>query len=141
MPFISHLFSVNATASGNIDDPRNGAATTNLFLSGLIVNKMLALGIILIELCLNKPFENLRKDVKPSIADDCEVATRRIVTVYQKGGQEYGYVVQRCLRCEFGIQDSNNRLDFAFRSLLYNSVVVPLEEDYKKYSLYRGISI
>ncbi|PVH68987.1 hypothetical protein DL98DRAFT_506266 [Cadophora sp. DSE1049] len=146
MPYISRMFSVDS-ASGSRDESTN--ASTNPFLSGLIVNKMLfALGIVLIELCLNKPFEDLRKDVKPSlggqatIADDYEVATRSIDTVYDKGGPEYGYVVQRCLRCEFGVQDRKKRLDFdTFRSLVYSGVVAPLEEDYKKYSLYRGIAI
>jgi hypothetical protein len=57
--------------------------------------------------------------------------------VYQKGGQEYGYVVQQYLRCEFGVQDSKKRLDFdSLRSLVYSGVVAPLGEDYKKYSLY-----
>jgi hypothetical protein len=75
MPYISRLFSVHPTASSNIGDPSNAAAVMNPFLGGLLVNKMLfALRIVLIELCLKKPFEDLRKDVKPSIGGKTTIA-------------------------------------------------------------------
>lgn len=121
------------------------------FLSSQIINKTLfALGIVLIELCLNKTLKDLRSsstdqhgDARPqSIIDVYRTAISQIDTVYDEGGTQYGYVVQRCLKCEFGIQDSKKQLDFdAFRGLVYEGVVAPLEEDLKKYSLYRGSSI
>lgn len=143
-PYISRTFSAHSDTPKRSESP---TTSKNQFLNGLIVNKILfALGVILIELCLNKPFEDLRATLNPTlvgqatVADDFLVATRSIDEVYMKGGTEYGYVVQRCLRCEFGIQDSKKIFDFdGFRSLIYNFVVEPLEEDYKKYSLYRGI--
>lgn len=130
---------------------KSAKATTEDFLSSQIVNKTLfALGIVLIELCLNKTLEDLRppSDDKheaarsQGIVDVYRTATSQIDNVYSKGGTQYGYVVQRCLKCEFGIQDSKKQLDFdAFRGLVYEGVVAPLEEDLRKYSLYRGISI
>jgi hypothetical protein len=100
---------------------------------------------VLIELCLNKPLDELRSETLPTnraqanVVDDYQVAISNINTVYMKGGSEYGYVVQRCLRCEFGVRDSMKRLDLdTFRSLVYEGVVAPLEEDYKKYSLSIG---
>ncbi|KAI4209557.1 MAG: hypothetical protein L6R36_009532, partial [Xanthoria steineri] len=50
--------------------------------------------------------------------------------VYDEQGTQYGYVVQRCLRCEFGFQDSMKRLEIEeFRAAVYEGVLVPLEED------------
>lgn len=44
--------------------------------------------------------------------------------------------VQRCLRCEFGVQDSKKQRDFdASRDLVYEGVLAPLEDDLKRYSL------
>ena len=39
------------------------------------------------------------------IIDDYQVAINQIEAVYNKSGTEYGYVVQRCLKCEFGVVD------------------------------------
>ena len=127
---------------------KSADAVAEDFLSSQIINKTLfALGIVLIELCLNKTFENLhaalndqQEEVSPQgIADVYQTAISHIDAVYSKGGTQYGYVVQRCLKCEFGVQDSQKQLDFdAFRGLVYEGVVAPLEEDLKKYSLYRG---
>jgi len=143
-PFITRTFPTKLAASRPTQSKNE---STNQFLSHLIFNKTLfALGIVLIELCLNKPFEDLRSSMPPmnraqaSVVDDYQVAVSNIDAVYMKGGSEYGYVVQRCLRCEFGVQD-NKRLDLdTFRSLVYEDVVAPLEEDYKRYSIYWGIS-
>jgi hypothetical protein len=124
--------------------------STNTFLGHQIINKTLfALGIVLIELCLNKPFEDLRAAADSqnpnrlaNIIDDFQIANDVIDDVYREGGDEYGYVVQRCLRCEFGVQDSRKKLDFdGFRNLVYEGVLEPLKSDYKQYSLYRKIPI
>ncbi len=129
---------------------QNAEANTEDFFSSQIINKTLfALGIVLIELCLNKSLEDLQsspnnphEETRPqSIFDVYRTATSQIDAVYSKGGTQYGYVVQRCLKCEFGIQDSKKQLDLdAFRGLVYEGVVAPLEEDLKNYSLYRGSS-
>lgn len=71
-----------------------------------------------------------------STAETYQVATSLIDTVYDEQGTQYGYVVQRCLRCEFGFQDSKKRLEIdAFRAAVYEGVLAPLEEDLKRYSL------
>ncbi|KAI1497398.1 hypothetical protein F5X99DRAFT_24454 [Biscogniauxia marginata] len=81
--------------------------------SSLIRNKILfSLGIFLIELCLNKSFEQLRQESQsshptgpggkqPSVVDDYEIADRQLDKIYLDAGNSYGYAVQRCLRCEF----------------------------------------
>ncbi len=103
-----------------------------------------------IELCLNKRFKDLHapwddeqgETRAPGIIDIYRTATSRIDAVYDEGGDQYGHVVQQCLKCEFGIQDSQKQLDFdAFRRLVYKGVVAPLEENLKKYSLHRECTI
>lgn len=115
--------------------------------SHLIINKSLfALGVLLIELALNRPFEELRTDVmssEPSASnrsyttvDTYQVATSLIDRVYDEQGTQYGYVVQRCLRCEFSFQDSMKRLEIdAFRAAVYEGVLVPLEKDLYRYQV------
>lgn len=112
------------------------------FLNAQIVNKTLfALGIVLMELCLNKSFDQLYEasDIQEghiSVIDAYQVAMDNVDEVFDEGGDEYGRVVQRCLRCEFGIQDSLKRLDFdKFRALVYEGVVAPLEQDLNQFCL------
>ena len=95
---------------------------------------------------MNRPFEDLCLDARdpnapalegpPSVLEIYSVATSLIEAVYEEQGTEYGYVVQRCLKCEFGIQDSKKQLDFdAFRALVYEGVLAPLERCAEKFSL------
>lgn len=114
----------------------------NCFLNAQIVNKTLfALGIVLMELCLNKSFDQLYEasDVQEghlSVIDAYQAAMDNVDEVFDEGGCEYGRVVQRCLKCEFGIQDSMKRLDFdKFRALVYEGVVAPLEQDLHQFCL------
>ena len=142
-PYVSRSFE----PQDQIDlDPSSSKDAAD-FCSSLIIKKSLfALGIVLIELCLNKPFEDLCAEARhrdtpapdgpPSTAETYSVATSLIEAVYDEQGLQYGFVVQRCLRCEFGVQDSKKQLDFdSFRALVYEGVLAPLEDDLKRYSL------
>jgi hypothetical protein len=142
-PHVSHSFKSSLQTTASLPNADSSPSQASDFQASLIINRTLfALGIVLIELCLNKRFEDLRPPPLPnqsgvtstySIADDYSLAQKQIDAVYREGGMEYGYVCQRCLRCEFGIQDSRKRLDVdAFRRLVYEGVVTPLEEDLKK---------
>lgn len=120
---------------------------TNDFFTSQVINKTLfSLGIILIELCLNRRFEELHPPSDPQSVDtqhsllyDYKLANCLIEDVYAEGGTEYGYVVQRCLRCEFAGPDSQKRMDiFAFRRMVYQSVLLPLQDDYEKFSVDLG---
>lgn len=128
------------------DDPMILAANQdpeNRLLNAQIVNKTLfALGIVLMELCLNKSLDQLSEasDVQTkghlSVVDAYQIAMDNVDDVFDEGGGEYGRVVQRCLRCEFGIQDNLKRLDFdRFRALVYEGVIAPLEQDLKQFSI------
>jgi hypothetical protein len=142
-PYVLRSFA-SPTAKRTPKQPIN--ATANQSLSCHIINKTLfALGIMLIELCFNRPFEDLRSDEdlqqlggRPSIVDDYQTAISVVDDVFEEGGDRYGSVVQRCLKCEFPVQDRKKKLELdTFRGLFYEGVLVPLEEDYNKYSLWR----
>ena len=117
------------------------------YVNSLIINRSLfALGIILIELGLNKAFEDLYAESRGpgalaseeplSTAETYSAATNLVELVYDEQGTQYGHVVQRCLKCEFGIQDSKKQLDIeAFHALVYEGVLAPLEDILKRYSL------
>ena len=136
-PLISNPYVSRSFAPQNLPVSSSGAQpSTNM--SPSIINKTLfALGIVLIELCLNRPFEDLRHpNTTPNIIDDYQIAIDAVSEVYMEGGDQYGYVVQRCLRCEFLGQDSRKKLDDnRFRRFVYEGVLEPLKDDYKHFSL------
>ncbi|RDW63344.1 hypothetical protein BP6252_10889 [Coleophoma cylindrospora] len=115
-------------------------AISSHFLDAHIPNKPLfALGIILLELCLNMTFDDLH-DI--SSVDSGEVdATKKYQIVmenldraFDEWGDGFGRVVQRCINPEFGIRPSEKRLDFdKFRCLVYEGIVAPLEQDLKPF--------
>lgn len=143
LPYVSRSF------ASNRDEPQKilkGVKTDDFFSSQIVNKSLFALGIVLIELCFNKPFEDLCAEAKdPEVtpsealldtADIYGMATSLIDDVYNEQGTQYGHVVQRCLKCEFGIQSSRKQLDLdTFRALVYEGVLAPLEEDLRRYSI------
>lgn len=143
-PAISYAF----RRPGNAPPSNNGPLRTSLFMqeqdpfgTGFIRNKTLfVLGILLIELCLNKPFEKLRQEFYSSSLtaslgirtetriDDFEVANMCMQRVYLEAGDLYGYAVQRCLRCEFPGRDVTKSFEFEqFRKDFFHGVVAPVQ--------------
>ena len=106
-----------------------------------IKNKaLLALGILLIEVCLNRNFDALRQEIRnmnislsqDSMLDDLYVANSFLGKVYDEGGDVYGYAVQRCLRCEFPGRDETKSFAYDdFRGDFYLDVVAPIQEYYE----------
>lgn len=128
-PYISYLFETHATSST--------LTPTDRFNSNQIRNKTLfALGILLIELCINKSFEEFRQQgdtgsTATTILDDFKIAESKIDEVYNQAGDSYGYAVQRCLRCEFPGRDITKNFEFStFRQHFYNNVVAPVQATY-----------
>jgi hypothetical protein len=125
-PYVSRSFSTRSSLGEQL--PRSRARDT--LLNPFVINKTLfALGIVLIELCLNQPFDSLRTSQPVSnqtsnILDDYQIALGAISKVYQEGGDQYGYVVQRCLKCEFQGQDSMKKLSVPrFKGFVYEYVL------------------
>jgi len=110
--------------------------------SNLIRNRTLfALGILLIELCLNKTFDQLRQESHSdsfgaslgvtSPPDDYEIANAQMQNVYLEAGDFYGYAVQRCLRYEFPGRDVTKTFEFEqFRRDFFSCVVAPVQTTY-----------
>jgi len=105
--------------------------------SSLIRNRTLfSLGIILIELCLNRSFDQLRQEIQADSfsaslgvkPDDYEIADALMQRVYLEAGDFYGYAVQRCLRCEFPGRDISKSFEFEqFRKDFFSYVVAPVQ--------------
>lgn len=102
---------------------------------------LFALGILLMELCLNRSLPYLRSQLQgnsppPGSAqpvvediDDC------LEEVYDEAGDEYGYAVQRCLRCEFPGPDRQKNFKHPdFRTHFFRGVVAPVQATYEMIS-------
>lgn len=119
------------------------------FLNSHIRNKTLfALGILLIEMCLDRPFVDLRIEAEnrhqalrgirnqnvarpATMLEDFDIADKLTDKVYREAGSQYGYAVQRCLRCEFpGINDEKKFQFPQFRTDFYRGVVAPIQATY-----------
>ncbi|RSL56990.1 hypothetical protein CEP54_008524 [Fusarium duplospermum] len=109
--------------------------------SHLIPNKaVFTLGVILIELCLKKPFEELRQTlhygskgqvVSDPILDQYQTALDKLNDVYLEAGNSYGDAAQRCIKFSFQGSDSTKRFNIEqFRIQFYNTVVAPVQATY-----------
>jgi hypothetical protein len=147
-PLIGPFASASFRDPARAPESQQPALTRSSLVDSLIPSKVLfALAVMLVELCLDKTLVEMRQPSpgedtgarKMTLLDDYETANEQLNAVYQKSGSNYGDVVQRCLKCEFNITPKQKRLDFEkFRHPVYEGVVAPLEENYKKYLLYRG---
>ncbi|KAI8685161.1 hypothetical protein NCS57_00184600 [Fusarium keratoplasticum] len=109
--------------------------------SRLIPNKTIfTLGVILIELCLKTPFEELRQTlhdesrgqaVSAPILDQYDTAIDRLDDVYREAGDSYGNAVQRCIKSSFQGPKSTRQFNVGqFRIQFYNTVVAPVQATY-----------
>ncbi|OJD33126.1 uncharacterized protein BKCO1_3300010 [Diplodia corticola] len=103
---------------------------------GTVLNRPLfALGILLIELCLGQPFDELRTraghalmPVASAAPSDFVVADRLLDDVTAESGDRYADAVRRCVRCTFDTRKFDLE-DEGFRRAVYEGVVAPLEEN------------
>jgi len=91
-----------------------------------------ALGILLIELGLNKSFEECKRmqnlGTATNVVDDYGVADDLIEEVFDEVGEPYGNAVQRCIRFAFPGRDTTKNFSHAaFRQYFHNLVVAPIE--------------
>lgn len=119
-------------------------------LANIVPNPLLFdLGILLLELAFNAPFESLRQrdtllvsleatvtDLSETSAADFIVALRLADEVGTSLGAGFASIVKKCLRCDFGC---GNSLDHeALQLRLYEDVVCKLdrlEEGFRKLQL------
>lgn len=128
-PFISRNFSADET--GKIGDKSN--------INHTIRNPMIFyLGVLLIELCLGKPLEALKRtDERAANGSDDPLldwvaANRLIEDTYLEGGNRYGDAVRRCIRCDFDQREASLEND-EFQRAVYQGVVALLEDDLRQF--------
>ncbi|THX45471.1 hypothetical protein D6D08_10396 [Aureobasidium pullulans] len=103
----NNIFAANPCISTEV----NNATSTRRFQNKLIRNEaVFALGILLIELCLNRPFDELSKQGSTgngsnSIMEDYEMANILLDQVFLDAGDLYGDACRLCIRFEFPGRD------------------------------------
>ncbi|ORY12686.1 hypothetical protein BCR34DRAFT_287246 [Clohesyomyces aquaticus] len=116
------------------------------FQSNQIANiTLFTLAIRLMELGLNRPFDQLRQEHKngqlsgdPNIQpaagtiDDFKVAMDQLDELYFECGTSYAYAVQRCLKLEFPGPGYTKSFEHrSFRQDFFSGVVAPLQATYE----------
>lgn len=125
-PYISCLFYTPPVQGAEV--PRYRFQSTEIH-----DKPIFALGVFLIELCLNSTFEELKRTSLVSFHDDYDFADRKVEDVYREAGDSYGHAVQRCLRFEFRGTDASRKLGSeAFQKAFYNTVVAPVQARHMK---------
>jgi hypothetical protein len=125
-PCASYIFSSPATP----EEP-----STNDF-KHLIPNRaVFTLGILLVELCINKSFAEIRQASEgatpASLLDDYQAALSNLDEVKRLAGDSYGYAAERCVKSSFQVQDRYKDFDFSqFRQQFHDAVVAPVQATY-----------
>lgn len=103
-----------------------------------------ALGVLLIELCVNKSFQEMRKVYAGSIEDpllaDYVAAERALDEVYSLAGNSYGYATERCVKFAFEGRDAHRDFGMSrFRQQFHDDVVAPVQATHHMYLALRNM--
>jgi hypothetical protein len=130
-PLTSRCVSMMQNCALNIVPPASVGATS---LNKLVRNEAIfALGVLLIELGLNRSFEECKRNngidtATTNVVDDYDVANSLIEDIFDEVGEPYGNAVQRCIRFAFPGRDTTKNFNHAaFRQCFHNLVVAPIE--------------
>ena len=133
-PFVSmDLPSTNA-----LQVPRPTRTPSFSYCAAVGNDTLFALGVVLIELCMEKPLDQLAtaEDLNPDgtkhAASDFFTANRLLDDVYDRAGAKYGDAVRRCIRCEFDHRKPSLE-DDSFCKSVYDNVVMVLDEDVRQF--------
>ncbi|KAJ3578720.1 hypothetical protein NPX13_g1841 [Xylaria arbuscula] len=132
-PTLLYTFKSKNDVSNKIPDNSSGS-----YLDDQIRHKTLfTLGVLLIELGLNKTFDQLRRDSQaesqahdPSVLSDYQTANQIIESeeLEREVCDSYAYAVQRCIQCHFlGRESTQNFSHAAFRKQFFTGVVAPVQ--------------
>ncbi|RYP55837.1 hypothetical protein DL771_012304 [Monosporascus sp. 5C6A] len=121
-------------------NPASPEQTSRNSFTHLIPNKtVFALGILLIELCINKPFGEIQEirvsgtNSSPNtLLDVYSTALGRLDEVRRQAGDSYGNAVERCVKCVFRGSEESRDFDLPnFRREFYEVVVAPVQATYQ----------
>ena len=133
-PFVS----TNLQNATTIQGANQSKCSSFTYCAGVRNETLFALGVVLIELCLEKPFDQLSapEDLNPDgtkhAASDFLTATRLLDSIYDRAGGKYGDAVRRCILCEFDHRKPSLD-DDSFCKSVYDNVVMVLEEDVRQF--------
>ncbi|KAK4550246.1 hypothetical protein LTR36_003213 [Oleoguttula mirabilis] len=125
-PFISAEFATQQSSSGPLQYFASSPSIRN--------ETVFALGLLLIELCMRRPFDELvlPSDLNPDgtkhPASDYFAANRILDQIYAEAGLAYGDAVRRCVLCEFDYRKTDLE-DGAFCKRVYDGVLSVLEQE------------
>lgn len=127
-PCVSYVFN-------NSSPTASEALPANDFMHLIPNRTVFALGILLIELCLNKPFAETHQvgtsAASASLFEDYQAALIRLDEVYRLAGDSYGYAAERCVKFSFQGRDIYKDFDLSqFRKQFYDGVVAPVQATY-----------
>ncbi|KAF7506263.1 hypothetical protein GJ744_012071 [Endocarpon pusillum] len=131
-PFVSRSFSMDKSP------PRPGITSKPSMMPAIRNPVLFALGVLLIELCLGKPLEELKRpdertcDGSVDAVLDWVAADRLVEDVYLEGGSRCGDAVRHCVRCDFDRRGTSLE-DEDFQQAVYEGVVSLLEDDLKQF--------
>lgn len=134
-PFVSQTMTATAT------QPTPSVTAQSVMAASVIRNQTLfSLGIILIELCMERPISELHQEDEKNPdgtkheCSDFMTANRLLEKeeISDKFGQRWSDVVRRCIRCDLN-QAKTSLEDIKFRRAVYNEVLAELEEDNRRF--------
>ena len=130
-PFLSTKLDTSSTHRSPAGYFTSSAAIRN--------ESLFALGILLIELCLQRPFEDLLlpADLNPdgtkhATTEYC-AALRLLDVITGEASLEYVEVTRRCIECHFN-QGTASLDNDVFREAVYDNVVTVLEEEASRFA-------
>ncbi|KAI1426142.1 hypothetical protein F5Y12DRAFT_744164 [Xylaria sp. FL1777] len=139
-PALVHSFTSQKATSNKQPEVQHA---TNYQDSQIRHKTLFALGVLLIELGLNKTFNQVRSDVNPqgpacerSVQSDYAIANQVIEmeTLELELGESYAHAVQRCIQCHFlGSESTQTFLHSGFRTQFFNGVVAPVQATFDAY--------
>lgn len=132
---VDHPFISTTVPSPQTSPTSLGGAIAYFASSRPISNESLfALALVLIELCLDKPFEellipaDLNSDGSKHPATEYSAALRLADKIDDEAGEQHANMIRACIRCTFDLKATSLE-DSAFRNAVYDNVVAVLQEE------------
>lgn len=142
-PIIEHPYVAEHFVSSNVPQRVEPPARQSPTAMDSCTKSIVALGIMLLELCFGEKLEDqpirrkyLQEDGKPNDYTDLCTAKEWHGRVYSEYGDALSDAIRRCLDCAFGPKP--NFADDEFKQAIYSDVIEPIEIFLRQWSGGRG---
>jgi len=130
-PYVSWKVSPEDVNTGFITD-----ANQKLISHRIPSEVLFVLGITLTKLCFGQNTSEMRSEDDydtTEVMTNFNTACRLMPAVYTEGGERYGDVVRRCLKCPPNVRDAS--LDSEeFQAAVFDTIVTPLRQDFEDFT-------